>query len=100
MSTTLVPSEIIENKIIIIRGQKVILDKDLATLYGVGTRDLNKAMTRNLDRFPSDFMFELNKVEFQNLMFHFGTSSWGGIRKRPKAFTEQGIAMLSSVLQI
>ena len=99
MTTSIVPLESIENKIFIIRGQKVILDKDLAVLYDVGTRDLNKAVMRNLDRFPADFMFELSKTEFKNLMFHFGTSSWGGRRKSPKAFTEQGIAMLSSVLR-
>ena len=98
MSTAQVPSEIIENKIFIIRGHKVMMDKDLAALYGVGTRDLNKAVTRNSDRFPNDFMFELNQEEFKNLMFHFGTSNWGGTRKPPKVFTEQGIAMLSSVL--
>ena len=89
----------IEQKIYYIRGQKVMLDKDLAALYDVGTRDLNKAVNRNLDRFPDDFMFELNSKEFKNLMYQFGTSSWGGTRKPPKAFTEQGIAMLSSVLR-
>jgi len=75
------------------------LDRDLAALYGVETRDLNKAVTRNIERFPKDFMFQLNKREFENLKFHFGTSSWGGTRKLPRAFTEQGIAMLSSVLR-
>lgn len=95
----LLPAERIENKIYFIRGQKVILDKDLAGLYGVETRDLNKAVSRNLFRFPTDFMFQLSKSEIVNLMFQFGTSSWGGTRKRPRAFTEQGIAMLSSVLR-
>ncbi|MBA7694226.1 hypothetical protein ES703_102833 [subsurface metagenome] len=83
----------------LIRGQNVILDRDLAALYGVETRDLNKAVTRNIERFPKDFMFQLNKKEFENLKFHFGTSSWGGTRKLPRAFTEQGVAMLSSVLR-
>jgi len=76
-----------------------MLDKDLAELYGVLTRDLNKAVQRNLDRFPEDFMFRLSVEEFENLKFHFGTSSWGGTRKLPYAFTEQGVAMLSSVLR-
>ena len=94
-----VPKEIIEQKIFSLRGHKVMFDKDLAVLYGVGTRDLNKAVTRNLDHFPGDFMFQLTPLELKNLMFHFGTSSWGGVRKRPRAFTEQGVAMLSSVLK-
>jgi hypothetical protein len=75
-----------------------MLDKDLAALYGVATRNLNKAVKRNLERFPEDFMFQLSKEELRNLMFHFGTSSWGGTRKLPYVFTEQGVAMLSSVL--
>jgi len=99
ISTNLIPKEMVEQKIFLLRGQKVMFDKDLATLYGVGTRDLNKAVTRNLDHFPEDFMFQLNAHEFKDLMFHFGTSSWGGVRKRPRAFTEQGVAMLSSVLK-
>ena len=94
----LIPQEIIERRILLIRGHKVILDKELAVLYGVTTGNLNKAVSRNLDRFPDDFMFQLTKEEFKNLIFHFGTSSWGGIRKMPRAFTEQGVAMLSSVL--
>lgn len=94
----LVPVETIEQKILLIRGQKVMLDRDLAVLYGVTTRDLNKAVNRNLTRFPNDFMVQLTRNEFENLKFHFGTSSWGGTRKLPKAFTEQGVAMLSSVL--
>jgi hypothetical protein len=96
---SLIPVERIENKILQIRGQKVMLDRDLAELYGIGTRDLNKAVTRNKDRFPDDFMFSLTKEEFDDLMFQFGTSSWGGIRKVPRVFTEQGVAMLSSVLR-
>jgi hypothetical protein len=95
----LIPLEVIERKIYLIRGHKVMLDNELSKLYGVGTRDLNKAVTRNIDRFPEDFMFQLTKNEVQNLMFHFGTSSWGGTRKLPRVFTEQGVAMLSSVLR-
>jgi len=94
----IVPQEIIETKIILIRGKKVMLDKNLAQLYGVTTSNLNKAVRRNIERFPEDFMFQLSKEEFENLKFHFGTSSWGGTRKLPHAFTENGVAMLSSVL--
>jgi len=83
----------------LIRGQKVILDRDLAILYRVSIANLNKAVSRNLDRFPEDFMLQLTDEEFTNLIFHFGTSSWGGTRKLPRAFTEQGVAMLSSVLR-
>ena len=90
--------EVIINKIYIIRNIKVMLDLDLAELYKVNTRDLNKAVKRNLKRFPEDFMFQLNNQEFRNLMFQIGTSSWGGTRKLPYAFTEQGVAMLSGVL--
>ena len=75
-----------------------MLDKDLAGLYNVQTRDLNKAVKRNIKRFPDDFMFQLTPEEFKNLKFQNGTSSWGGTRKMPSAFTEQGVAMLSSVL--
>ena len=95
----LIPSERIEKCILLLRGQKVILDKDLAALYGVSTKNLNKAVSRNLDRFPDDFMFQLDLQEVINLKFQFGTSSWGGTRKLPRAFTEQGVAMLSSVLK-
>jgi len=94
----LIPTERIERSILLIRRQKVILDKDLAALYGVATKNLNKAVSRNLDRFPEDFMFQLDLQEVINLKFQFGTSSWGGTRKLPRAFTEQGVAMLSSVL--
>jgi len=94
-----IPAERIERMILLIRGQKVMLDKDLAELYRVTTGNLNKAVSRNLDRFPGDFMFRLTPDEFRNLKFHFGTSSWGGTRKPPRAFTEQGVAMLSSVLR-
>jgi regulator of replication initiation timing len=86
------------NKIYLIRGQKVMIDKDLAELYDVTTGNLNKAVTRNIKRFPEDFMFQLNAEEFKNLIFHFGISSWGGTRKSPFAFTEQGAAMLSGIL--
>jgi hypothetical protein len=94
----LIPAERIEHSILVIRGEKVILDRDLAELYGVSTRDLNKGVSRNRSRFPKDFMFQLSKEEQANLMFHFGTSSWGGTRKLARVFTEQGVAMLSSVL--
>jgi len=95
----LVPVERIERAIVVLRGHKVILDKDLAALYGVTTGNLNKAVGRNLERFPADFMFQLSAGEHVNLMFRSGTSSWGGTRKPPRAFTEQGVAMLSSVLR-
>jgi len=97
--TNLMVQRQIESKIYIIRGQKAMMDKDLAMLYGVSTFNLNKAVKRNIDRFPNDFMFRLNKDEWNNLKFHFGISSWGGRRTKPYAFTEQGVAMLSSVLR-
>jgi hypothetical protein len=96
--TTMVPEEIIMGKIYLIRGQKVMLDMDLAGLYGVETKQLKRAVRRNILRFPPDFMFELSEDEFEILRSHFGTSSWGGVRYPPMAFTEQGVAMLSSVL--
>jgi len=99
MNEIIIPDEIIMKKIYMIRGMKVMLDKDLAELYGVSTRNLNKAVNRNIRRFPDDFMVRLTKEEFDNLMFQIGTSSWGGTRKLPYAFTEQGVAMLSSVLR-
>ena len=89
----------VETNIYEIRGQKVMLDSDLARLYQVETRVLNQAIKRNIDRFPLDFMFKLEKSEFENLKSHFVTSSWGGIRKMPFVFTQDGIAMLSSVLK-
>jgi hypothetical protein len=98
---SLIPAEGIEKSIFLIRGQKVMLDHELANLYGVPTKALKQAVRRNLDRFPSDFMFELTKREFADLRSQIVTSSspqWGGPRYRPMAFTEQGIAMLSSVL--
>ncbi len=90
--------QIVISKIHIIRGQKVMLDDDLAELYQVETRRLNEQVKRNVDRFPSDFMFQLTDEERQNLMSQFATSSWGGRRKLPYAFTEHGVLMLSSVL--
>ena len=88
----------IERRILLIRGKKIILDHDLAKLYLVETKQLKRAVKRNLTRFPEDFMFELTKEEYKNLRYHFDTSSWGGRRHLPYAFTEQGVAMLSSVL--
>jgi hypothetical protein len=90
----------IESKIFIIRGQKVMLDSDLADLYQVPTMRLNQQVRRNTYRFPGDFMFVLSNQEFTNLKSQFviSSSTWGGRRKPPLAFTEQGIAMLSSVL--
>ena len=85
-------------KIHIIRGAKVMLDRDLATLYGVENRVLKQAVRRNKKRFPKDFMIELTKTEFENLRSQIVISSWGGLRYTPMAFTEQGVAMLSSVL--
>jgi phage regulator Rha-like protein len=93
-----IPDEIITSKIYLIRDRKVMLDADLAELYGVATGNLNKAVKRNIARFPEDFMFQLTKEEFNNLVFQIGTSSWGGRRIPPYAFTEQGVAMLSGVL--
>src|SRR5665213_161500 len=90
--------EILANKIHFIRGQKVMLDRDLAKLYGVETKRLKEAVKRNRGRFPSDFMFELLPEEFKILRTQFATSSWGGTRIMPFAFTEQGVTMLSSVL--
>lgn len=96
---SLVPHERIENLIILVRGQKVMLDQDLATLYGVETRKLVQAVKRNIDRFPEDFMFQLTKDEFDLLRSQIVTSKQrGGRRYPPYAFSEQGVAMLSSVL--
>ena len=88
----------VHDKIHTIRGEKVMLDFDLAEMYGVETRILKQAVRRNKDRFPEDFMFQLNKREYDNLRSQIVTSSWGGTRYMPFAFTEQGVAMLSSVL--
>lgn len=94
-----VPAIQIERHILLIRGEKVMLDADLATLYEVETRVLTQAVKRNLGRFPADFMFQLSKEEFDHLRSQTVTSSWGGRRYPPYAFTEQGVAMLSSVLR-
>lgn len=92
--------ERIEQRILLIRGQKVLLDSDLAAIYGVTTRALNQAVKRNPDRFPDDFTFRLAPAEVTNLRSQSVTSSsWGGRRVRPYAFTEQGVAILSSVLR-
>lgn len=89
---------ILESRIWLIRGHKVLLDADLAELYQVTTGNLNLAVRRNKERFPADFMFQLSKAEFDNLRLQVARSSWGGRRHPPYAFTEQGIAMLSGVL--
>ncbi|MGB9476120.1 MAG: ORF6N domain-containing protein [Candidatus Udaeobacter sp.] len=100
MSKEIIPAERVVESIRWIRGQKVLLDSDLATLYGVTTGNLNKAVKRNAERFPSDFMFQLKPEELAKLKLQFGISSWGGRRRsRPYVFTEQGVAMLSSVLR-
>jgi ORF6N domain. len=113
-SPTLLPVELIQQRIVVSRGKRVLLDSDLARFYGIATRELNKAVTRNLERFPDDFAFHLTPEEFENLMFQSGTSSHqaagsqriensptahGGRRKPPRVFTEQGVAMLASVLR-
>ena len=108
--TDLIPSERIERAILIIRGHKVMLDADLAMLYGVSVGRLNEAVKRNRDRFPGDFMFQLSRIEFDNLkqqandlnlksQIAITSSDWGGRRSPPYVFTEQGVAMLSSVLR-
>ena len=89
-----IPDEVVMNKIYVIRDQKVILDEDLAELYGVETRVLNQAVARNTIRFPEDFMFKLSDQEFADLKSQTVTSRWGGRRKLPNAFTEHGILML------
>lgn len=91
--------EEIRSRIHTIRGKQVMLDKDLAELYGVEVRTLNQSVKRNENRFPPDFMFQLDKEEWEILKSQFVTSSWGGVRKLPYVFTEQGVAMLSSVLR-
>jgi ORF6N domain len=97
-TTEAVLDELILKKIYVIRGKKVMLDRDLAILYRVTTGNLNKAVKRNQKRFPEDFMFQLTIKELNFLIFQFGISSWGGTRKPPFAFTEHGVAMLSGVL--
>lgn len=93
-----IPEEIIASKIYQIRNQRVMLDNDLAELYQVETRRLNEQVKRNISRFPDDFMFQLTTEEWENLKSQNATSSWGGRRKLPYAFTEHGVLMLSSVL--
>ncbi len=95
----MIPEKAIINKIFVIRGRKVMIDRDLAELYEVETKVLKRAVRRNILRFPDDFMFELSDEELLNLRCQTGTSSWGGVRYTPMAFTEQGVAMLSSVLK-
>ena len=95
----MLPTLIIQQKIYIIRGEQVMLDYDLAEMYGMETKRLKEAVKRNINRFPSDFMFQLSKEEFESLRSQFATSNKrGGTRYMPFAFTEQGVAMLSSIL--
>jgi hypothetical protein len=99
-SSSIIPLEIIEKRVFLIRGQKVMFDRHLAELYGVPTMRLNEAVKRNLKRFPSDFMFQLTEEENDSLISHFAISKGrGGYRKLPRVFTEQGVTMLSSVLK-
>lgn len=93
-----ITSEFVERRIYLIRGQKVILDSDLAELYQVATMRLNEQVKRNENRFPEDFMFQLTKTEYKNLISQFAISSYGGRRHLPYVFTELGVAMLSSIL--
>lgn len=96
---TIIPNEIISNKIYLIRNQKVMLDKDLAELFEVETKRVNEQVKRNFSKFPEHFMFQLNEDEFEILKSQFATSSWGGTRKLPYAFTEHGVLQLSNVLK-
>lgn len=98
MEDQIIPDEIIMNKIYYIRGQKVMLDSDLADLYGVRTKRLNEQVNRNIERFPSDFMFRLNEFEFESLRSQIATSKRGGRTSLPCVFSEHGVLMLSSVL--
>jgi hypothetical protein len=98
MSKEIVPTQRIAQTIFVLRGQKVILGRDLASLYGVSVGALTQAVKRNTNRFPRDFVFQLTVQELRNLKSQFVISSWGGRRALPYAFTEQGVAMLSSVL--
>ena len=97
--TDIIPVENIAGKIFLIRGHRVMIDRDLAELYGVETRRLKEQVRRNISRFPEDFMFVLTNQEVRNLRSQIATSSWGGTRYNAMAFTEQGVAMLSSVLK-
>jgi len=94
-----IPETLVSSKIYIVRNKKIMLDRDLAELYEVETRVLNQAVSRNMERFPEEFMFQLTSKEFEILKSQIVTSSWGGTRKMPFAFTEYGVAMLSSVLR-
>ena len=94
-----IPDELITNKIYLIRNQKVMLDSDLAILYGVETRRINEQIKRNILRFPENFMFQLTDDEYQILMSQFATSSWGGRRKLPYVFTEHGVLQLANVVK-
>jgi hypothetical protein len=94
----LVAEQKILNRIYVIRGEKVMLDRDLSEMYGVETKVFNQSVKRNIERFPKDFMFTLSETEWDNLKSQIATSSWGGARYRPNVFTEQGVAMLSSIL--
>jgi len=95
----MIPDEVIADKIYFIRGEKVMLDNDIAALYEIETRRLNEQVKRNRERFPVNFMFQLSKVEFDLLKSQNATSSWGGRRKLPYAFTEHGILMLANVIK-
>ena len=94
-----ISDELIMSKIYLIRGKKVMLDMDLAELYSVETKQLKRAVRRNIERFPEDFMYELTLHEFEFLRCQFGTSSWESIRYAPMAFTEHGVIMLASILK-
>lgn len=98
-SKELLPADTIYNRVYMIRGQQVMLDYDLAEIYGYEVKRLNEQVKRNINRFPEDFMFQLTETELENLKSQFATSSWGGKRKLPHAFTEQGIYMLATVLR-
>ena len=98
-SHLMIPDEVIMGKIYLIRGQKVILDRDLAELYEVETKALKQAVKRNIDIFPEHFMFELTEEEFKNLRSQIVTSSWGGQRYLPYVFTELGVLQLANVLK-
>ncbi|HTD87704.1 MAG: DNA-binding protein [Verrucomicrobia bacterium] len=98
MKREIISAQRIAQRILYLRGQKVMLSQDLASLYGVSVGALTQAVKRNATRFPKDFVFQLSAEEFTNLKSQFVISSWGGLRSRPYAFTEQGVAMLSSVL--
>jgi len=98
MSEKEIAVDVVLGKILVVRGKRVMMDRDLAQLYGVSVKRLNEQVKRNRSRFPDDFMYQLTREEVANLKSQNATSSWGGVRKRPFVFTEQGVAMLSSVL--